>query len=198
MQEILDRFPQLRVSLEHISTKEAAEFIRQHGSPDRVATITPQHLVSHIGRAMYTTDGAYMPCAKDIEDMLALQKLIAEGCPWVHLGTDGAPHVEEAKCAVQCACGAFTPHAPELYLEAFTQAGCLEYFEEFACLRGPRFFGLDPKPGTMVFQRQKWQFDEFFTVPETGELIRPFGFRTCEEEDRHLGVNRTMTWRRQT
>tara|TARA_B100000508_G_scaffold136343_1_gene129254 strand:- start:83 stop:1198 length:1116 start_codon:yes stop_codon:yes gene_type:complete len=201
LNEILDSFPNLRVSLEHISTKEAAELIDKYGNENFVATVTPQHLVTHLGRAMYTSDGAYMPCAKDIEDMLALRELIASGCEWIHLGTDCAPHSEEKKEAVQCACGAFTAlNAVELYLEALSEANALHLFEEFACLRGPRFFGIEPQPGTVVYKQQDWQVEDFVTsygLNHAGEdfNIRPFGFRTATEEAAHMGVNRTMTWR---
>ena len=200
LEEIKSQFPDLRISLEHISTKEAAELIGKYGNKNFVATVTPQHLVTHIGRTMYTTDGSYMPCAKDIEDMMALRELIASGCEWIHLGTDCAPHPEHKKGAVQCACGAFTAtNSLELYLEAFEAAGTLKYFEAFACHRGPRFFGLDSVQEEITFVKESWQSEDFVTSYGDSEPkdfnIRPFGFRTKEEEAAGLGKNRTMTWK---
>lgn len=199
LDEILEMFPGLRISLEHISTKEAAAFIAKYGSKDLVATVTPHHLVHHIGRAMYTTDGAYMPCAKDIEDMLALRELIASGSEWIHLGTDCAPHDERNKNSVVCACGAFTgPNAHALYLEAFDAIGRLDLYEAFASLRGPRFFGLAPKKQTITFVRELWRIDDFVTVHGSNAAedfyVRPFGYRSPTEEAAGKGVNRELKW----
>lgn len=199
LDELLEYFDGLRVSLEHISTKEAAALIAKYGSKDLVATVTPHHLINHIGRMMFNSDGAHMPCAKDIEDMLALQELIASGCEWIHLGTDCAPHDERHKNSVVCACGVFTgPNAHALYLEVFDTIGRLDLYEAFASLRGPRFFGIEPKKKPITFVRTPWKIDDFVTAygPTAAEDfdIRPYGYRSPEEEAAGKGVNRELQW----
>lgn len=196
LNELLEAFPDLRVSLEHISSLEAAAFIRTYGHPGLVATITPQHLAIDRRHAINNNDAACMPIIKRQAHREALLDLVASGCEWVHLGTDGAPHIEGKKQAVQCACGCFTgPHAMSLYLEAFEEAGALAHFEAFASLRGPMFFDREPSGALVTYERHEWQIGSMISVgEEPGEVIRPFLFRTPEEVQQGLGKNRVLQW----
>lgn len=201
LQELREAYPDMRISLEHISTKEAAEFIAKYGDKDLVATLTPHHLLTDRRYAINNSDNSCMPIIKAREHKEALQALVARGCEWVHLGTDCAPHVEGKKQAVQCACGCFTgPHAIALYLQAFEEADALEYFEAFASLRGPRFFGIEPSDQLVMYAKESWELSEMTRLEgepyvDGIQLIRPFGYRSPEETAAGLGKNRIMTWK---
>jgi dihydroorotase len=144
---LVQRFPTLKVVMEHITTKEAAAFVAA-GGENVAATITVHHL-------MYNRNALFeggirphrycLPILKHETDRAALLEAVRSGSPRFFLGTDSAPHPRGAK---ECGCGAagmFTAHAAiELYAQVFEHAGCLENLKAFACENGPRFYGLEP------------------------------------------------------
>lgn len=144
---LMHEFPQLKIVLEHITTRQGAAFVRSYGSTGRIAaTITAHHLL--INRNALFQGGLRphyycLPVAKREQDRLALLDAATSGEPWFFLGTDSAPHLTSAKESA-CACaGIYTaPYALELYAEAFEQTGKLDQLEAFASLNGPRFYGL--------------------------------------------------------
>lgn len=145
LEPLVRDFPGLRVVFEHITTKEAAEFVAA-SAPNIAATITPQHL--HINRNAMFTGGirphAYcLPVAKRELHRLALRKAATSGNPKFFLGTDSAPHAQSAKESA-CGCaGIFNaPYALESYLTVFEEEGALDKFEGFASLHGPAFYKL--------------------------------------------------------
>ena len=172
-------FPRLKIVLEHITTKEAADFVA-HG--DMVAaTITPQHLV--INRNALFAGGlrphAYcLPVAKREEHRLAVRRAATSGAPNIFLGTDSAPHAREAKESA-CGCaGIFNaPYALETYVTVFEEEGALDRFEAFASVNGPRFYGLPLNQETVTLERGETH------VPETVDGLVPF----------HAGE--TLPWR---
>lgn len=137
--------PGLKIVVEHITTRRAAEFVR--AAPANVAaTITPHHLV--INRSDIFKGGVRphlycLPIAKREEDRLALRAAAVSGHAKFFLGTDSAPHSIEAK---ECACGAAgvfnAGTAIEVYAQVFDEEGALDKLEAFASLNGPRFYGL--------------------------------------------------------
>ena len=138
-------FPALRIVFEHITTKDAADFVANAG-PNIAATITPQHL--HINRNAMFAGGirphAYcLPVAKRELHRLALRKAATWGSPKFFLGTDSAPHAQsEKESACGCA-GIFNaPYALESYAAVFEEEGALDKFEGFASLHGPAFYKL--------------------------------------------------------
>jgi dihydroorotase len=142
---LLRRLPQLKVVLEHITTRQAAEFVSQ--APANVAaTITAHHLLYN-RNAMF--QGGMrphyycLPVLKRETHRHALVEAAISGNPKFFLGTDSAPHAKHAKEAA-CGCaGIYTAHAAlELYAEAFELAGALERLEGFASFFGPDFYGL--------------------------------------------------------
>ena len=149
-------FPALKIVLEHITTKEAAEFVTD--APATVAaTITPQHL--HLNRNALFAGGlrphAYcLPVVKREAHRLAVRAAAVSGSPKFFLGTDSAPHAVDAKESA-CACaGIFNaPHALESYATVFEVEGALDRFEGFASEHGPRFYGLPLNDGTVTLQR---------------------------------------------
>ena len=173
-------FPELKMVLEHITTKQAAQFVAD--APANVAaTITPQHL--HLNRNALFKGGlrphAYcLPVVKREEHRLAVRKAAVSGSPKFFLGTDTAPHAREAKES-GCGCaGIFNaPYALESYAEVFDEEGALDRFEGFASEHGPRFYELPLNEGTVTLERADVE------VPETVDSLVPF----------HAGE--TLRWR---
>ena len=168
---LVDDFPDLRIVLEHITTVEAADFVRD--APATVAaTITPQHL--HINRNALFAGGlrphAYcLPVAKRERHRLAVRRAAISGSPKFFLGTDSAPHSREAKES-SCGCaGIFnSPFALESYAMVFEEEGALDKLEGFASEHGPRFYDLELNRGTVTLERTK------VDVPEEIDGLVPF------------------------
>jgi len=161
---LLERHPQLKVVFEHITTRDAADFVRE-GGPNLAATITPQHLLYN--RNAMLVGGIHphfycLPVLKREEHRKALLAAATSGNPRFFLGTDSAPHAKHAKESA-CGCaGIFSAHAAiELYASAFEQAGALERLEGFASHFGADFYGLPRNQDRVTLVRQDWR------VPDT-------------------------------
>lgn len=181
---VIDRFPRLRVVFEHITTGEAAEFVRR-ARPGVAATITPQHLL--MNRNALFTGGIRphhycLPVLKTEPDRCALLEAIASGDPRFFLGTDSAPHARHTKEAA-CGCaGIFSAHAAiELYAEAFEAVGALEKLQGFASEHGATFYGLPHNEDTITLTKESWD------VPAT--------YRFGSEELVPLRAGERMPWR---
>ena len=151
-------FPDLKIVLEHITTTEAAEFVRDSG-PNVGATITPQHL--HLNRNALFAGGlrphAYcLPVAKREKHRLAVRAAAISGSPKFFLGTDSAPHPRHAKES-GCGCaGIFNaPYALESYAAVFEEEGALDKLEGFASEHGARFYGLPLNEGMIKLERME-------------------------------------------
>ncbi|MDR0781954.1 MAG: dihydroorotase [Pseudomonadales bacterium] len=178
---LLTRFPLLRVVLEHITTEEAATFVRE--APANVAaTLTVQHLwynrnhmlVGGVRPHLYC-----LPVLKRHRHQRALQEAARSGSPKFFLGTDSAPHARHTKESV-CGCaGCFTaPAALELYAGIFEELGALDKLEAFASFHGPDFYGLPRNSDQITLVKEPWQlpsdyrFGEHRIVPlMAGETI---------------------------
>jgi dihydroorotase len=163
-------FPALKIVLEHITTKEAVDFV-EHGETV-AATVTPQHLL--INRNALFAGGlrphAYcLPIAKREEHRIAVRSAATSGALNIFLGTDSAPHAREAKESA-CGCaGIFNaPFALESYATVFDEDGALDRFEAFASVNGPRFYGLPLNEETVTLERAE------IDVPEEIDGIVPF------------------------
>jgi dihydroorotase len=157
---LAERFPQLRIVFEHITTRQAVEFVRR-ARTGIAATITPQHLL--MNRNALFTGGLRphhycLPVLKTEPDRQALLEAIAGASPRFFLGTDSAPHARHAKEAA-CGCaGVFSAHAAiELYAEAFEAVGALEKLQGFASEFGPTFYGLPYNDETVTLVKQSWE-----------------------------------------
>jgi dihydroorotase len=164
-------FPALKIVFEHITTKQAAQFVAD-GPATVAATITPQHL--HLNRNALFHGGlrphAYcLPVVKREEHRLAVRKAAVSGSPKFFLGTDSAPHSREAKESA-CGCaGIFNaPFALESYAAVFEEEGVLERLEGFASNHGPRFYGLPLNEVTVTLERSSQH------VPDMIEGLVPF------------------------
>ena len=149
-------FPDLKIVLEHITTAEAAHFVRDAG-PKIGATITPQHL--HLNRNALFAGGlrphAYcLPVVKREKHRLAVRAAAVSGSPKFFLGTDSAPHPRHAKES-GCGCaGIFNaPYALESYAAVFEEEGALDKLEGFASEHGARFYGLPLNEGAVTLER---------------------------------------------
>ncbi|PKO94044.1 MAG: dihydroorotase [Betaproteobacteria bacterium HGW-Betaproteobacteria-1] len=170
---LLQRFPALRVVFEHITTRDAADFVS--AAPAHIgATITVHHLLMN-RNAMFAggirPHHYCLPVLKREEHRQALIQAAISGNPKFFLGTDSAPHLKSAK-ETACGCaGMYTAHAAiELYAEVFEAAGALDRLEAFASFYGADFYGLPRNTERITLVRQAW------TVPETipmadGELV---------------------------
>ncbi len=159
----VDRFSRLKVVLEHITTRDAAQYVEVTG-PNVAATITAHHLLMNRNALFMGGIRPHhycLPVLKREEHREALVEAATSGNPKFFLGTDSAPHPRTDKEAA-CGCaGIYTGHAAlELYAIAFEEAGALDRLEGFASVFGARFYGLPPNTGTVTLARQEW------TVPQ--------------------------------
>jgi dihydroorotase len=159
LQPVLERFPTLRVVLEHITTARAVEFVAG-ARAGLAATITPQHLL-HNRNAIFAggirPHYYCLPILKRERDRLALLGAATGGNPRFFLGTDSAPHDRAAK-ENACGCaGMFTAHAAiELYAEAFESVGRLDRLEGFASHFGADFYGLPRHQDSITLVKETW------------------------------------------
>jgi dihydroorotase len=163
-------FPELKVVFEHLTTREAAQYVAEADSFVG-ATVTAHHLLYN--RNAIFTGGIRphyycLPVLKREEHRRALVAAVASGSDKFFLGTDSAPHATHLKeHAVGCA-GCYTAlSALELYAEAFDAAGALDRFESFASFNGPAFYGLPRNAGTVTLRRQAWTLPESLPFGET-------------------------------
>lgn len=167
---LVRRFPNLKISLEHISTKEGILFVKD-ASPRIVGTITPHHLLlsrNDLFRGGLRPHHFCLPVLKREEDRHALIEAATSGNPKFFLGTDSAPHERYRKEADGGCGGTFSAHAAlELCAKVFEQEGKLENLEKFAALNGPNFYDLQIRRTEMtVLSRSPW------TVPDEYWLKR--------------------------
>ncbi len=158
-------FPELKIVMEHITTREAAQYVQE---ADRFlgATITAHHLLYN-RNAIFT--GGIRPhyyCLPVLKRETHRQALVAaatSGSPKFFLGTDSAPHPAHLKEHASGCAGCYTAHAAlELYAEAFDNAGALDKLEGFASFFGADFYGLPRNTGTVTLRRESWTPPESF------------------------------------
>ncbi|AXE30147.1 dihydroorotase [Chromobacterium phragmitis] len=159
MKPLLARLPKLKVVFEHITTREAAEFVA--AAPAHVAaTITAHHLLMNRNALFVGGIRPHHYCLPVLKRELhrqALVKAATSGSAKFFLGTDSAPHARGAKES-SCGCaGMYTANAAiELYAEAFEAAGALDKLEAFASLNGPAFYGLPANPDRVTLVKESW------------------------------------------
>jgi dihydroorotase len=187
MQPLRRDFPELKVVFEHITTREAAQYV---AASDRftAATITAHHLLYN--RNAIFTGGLRphyycLPVLKREQHRQALVAAATSGSAKFFLGTDSAPHAAALKENSVCGAGCYTaPAALELYAEAFEAAGALDKLEAFASFHGPDFYGLPRNPGSVTLKREPWTLPE--SVPFGDAVLKP------------LRGGETLNWKLQT
>jgi dihydroorotase len=156
-------FPELKTVLEHITTREAAQYVATADGP-LGATITAHHLL--FNRNAIFTGGLRphwycLPVLKAEPHRQALVEAATSGSPRFFLGTDSAPHAAALKESASCAAGCYTAlSAIELYAQAFDAAGALDRLEAFAAIHAADFYGLPRNSGTITLERAAWTLPE--------------------------------------
>ena len=145
MDPVRRQFPELKIVFEHITTKEAAQYVLS-GNQYLGATITPQHLMFNRNHMLVGGVRPHLFCLPILKRNVhqeALREVIASGADRFFLGTDSAPHTKDRKES-SCGCaGCFNaPLALSAYATVFEEMNALQHFEAFCSLNGPRFYGL--------------------------------------------------------
>ncbi|EXJ11975.1 MULTISPECIES: dihydroorotase [Nitrincola] len=179
---LVARHPHLKLVVEHITTKEATEFVNAHG--DHVgATITVQHLAYNRNHMLVGGIRPHLFCLPVLKRNIhqqALQDAVISGSAKFFLGTDSAPHAKGAKESA-CGCaGCYSAYAAiELYAEIFEDLGVLDKLEGFASFYGADFYGLPRNTDTITLVKEDWQvpmemaFGQDVIVPlRSGETLR--------------------------
>ncbi|SFI27994.1 dihydroorotase [Nitrosomonas sp. Nm34] len=173
LQPLIQRFPGLRIVFEHITTREAVEFVR--AAPNNLAaTITAHHLL--LNRNVLLAGGLHphhycLPVLKRETHRLALIGAATSGDAKFFLGTDSAPHpISSKESACGCA-GIYTAHAAiEFYAEAFEQAGALDKLEAFTSFHGADFYGLPRNTNHITLIKESWKIPQCLEFGE-GKLV---------------------------
>ena len=178
---LLKNFPELKVVLEHITTKEAVDFV--FGSSDNVAaTITAHHLLANRNHMLVGGIKPHYYCLPVLKRKSPHQEaLIAaatSGSAKFFLGTDSAPHDKYQKESA-CGCaGVFSAHAAiELYAEVFDRANKIEMLEGFASHHGPDFYGLKRNTESITLEKNSWVVPESYKLANS-EIVPFFGGRS--------------------
>jgi dihydroorotase len=162
-------FPELKIVFEHITTKEAAQYVSDTGR-FTAATITAHHLLYN--RNAIFTGGIRphyycLPVLKRETHRLALVEAATSGNAKFFLGTDSAPHPANLKEHASGCAGCYTAHAAiEMYAEAFDEAGALDKLEAFASFNGADFYCLPRNQGTITLKKESWMPPESFAFGE--------------------------------
>jgi dihydroorotase len=171
---LIDRIPELKIVLEHITTADGVAVVRAH-RPCLGATITPQHL-------LYSRNALFngglrphlycLPILKREEHRKTLRKAATSGEPGFFLGTDSAPHLRHLKES-DCGCaGVFgAPAALFAYLKVFEEEDALQNFETFASINGPNFYGLAVNEERVTLQRRRNPVCERLEIEKLGEIL---------------------------
>ena len=173
MEWLVGSFPSLKIVLEHITTMEAVEFVKN--APANVAaTVTAHHLLETLDAVFESHHNKCMPILKEEPHRQALLDAVTSGNPKFFCGTDSAPHAKSKK-ETACGCaGCFTaPHAIELYATAFEERNALDRLEGFLSDFGADFYGLGKNLGTITLRREEWTIPAEVQFGES-ETIVPF------------------------
>lgn len=169
--KLADKFQNLKIVLEHVSTRFGVESVRQLGR-NVAATVTAHHLCltlnDVVGYGIQPHHGC-MPMPKDFDDRDALIGAATSGNPKFFLGSDTAPHPREKKECAKGACGVYTaPVLPQVLAEVFEKVGCLECLENFTSRFGAEFYELPLNDDTISLLKSEW------VVPEQMGSVVPF------------------------
>ena len=167
-------FPELKVVFEHITTRDAAQYVADAGA-HTAATITAHHLLYNRNAIFLGGLRPHYYCLPVLKRELHRQALVAaatSGSDRFFLGSDSAPHAAALKEASVCGAGCFTAlSALELYAEAFDAVGALGKLEAFASHHGPAFYGLPRNTGTVTLMREPWVLPE--SLPFGDAALKP-------------------------
>ncbi|NVK24498.1 MAG: dihydroorotase [Gammaproteobacteria bacterium] len=182
LSRIVAAFPTLKIVFEHITTKDAVEFVLAAGD-NVAATITPQHLL--LNRNDLLVGGVRphnycLPVLKRNIHQQALREVVATGNKKFFLGTDSAPHEKDKKESA-CGCaGCYSAwSALELYTQVFDELDALDKLEGFASHHGADFYGLPRNEGSVTLVKEDWTIPESIELPNGHDIVPFFGGQTC-------------------
>lgn len=170
-QDLAEKFPQLHIIMEHITTADAVELVDRYNNVS--ATVTLHHLMitlDDVAGGLLEPDLFCKPIAKTPRDLAALQDAVFSGHSRIMFGSDSAPHPRHKKECCGCAAGIFSaPVALPMLAELFESAGKLELLQGFVSDIACERYGLTPQEKTVVLEQKPWQ------VPELYHDLKPFG-----------------------
>ena len=177
---IAERFPDLRIVIEHVTTTEACALVESGSFPNVAATITPHHLwttLDDVVGGSLNSHAFCKPVPKRPEDRSSLIAAATGGSPKFFLGTDSAPHSVQDKESCGCA-GVFNaPVALELLAEIFEDQGALNKLEGFTSRFGAEFYGLPLNDGSLELVRETWRVPDRWIEPSSSGpsvIVVPF------------------------
>ncbi len=182
MEPLRQRLTALKVVFEHITTKDAADYVRD-GNERLAATITPQHLMFNRNHMLVGGVRPHLYCLPILKRNIhqqALRELVASGFNRVFLGTDSAPHARHRKES-SCGCaGCFNaPTALGSYATVFEEMNALQHFEAFCSVNGPQFYGLPVNDTFIELVREEQQVAE--SIALTDDTLVPFSAHVFEQ-----------------
>ncbi|WWP00558.1 MAG: dihydroorotase [Candidatus Dasytiphilus stammeri] len=176
LEPLREYFPELKMILEHISTKEAAQYVLE-GDRYIAATITPQHLMLNRNHMLVNGLNPHLYCLPVLNraiDQQALREVIKTGCDRFFIGTDSAPHLKRHKEGKIGCAGIFNaPTALSAYTTVFEEMNALPYLESFCAINGPRYYGLPLNEDTIKLVRSPWTVPNKIKVDNRDQLV-PF------------------------
>lgn len=170
-QEFAEKFPELHIVMEHITTAEAVQLVDSYENIS--ATITLHHLMitlDDVAGGLLEPDLFCKPIAKRPEDLAALRNAVFSGHPRIMFGSDSAPHPRHKKECCGCAAGIFSaPVALPMLAEIFEDAGKLDLLQGFVSDIACKRYGLQPLQKTTTLEKKPWK------IPELYHDVKPFG-----------------------
>ena len=184
LRRIKEKFPELKIVLEHITTSQAAQYVEENDQY-LAATITPQHLLYNRNDMLAGGIRPHLYCLPILKRDIHQKELIraaTSGSKKFFLGTDSAPHVSETKESA-CGCaGCFSHHAAlEFYAEVFDQADAMHHLEAFASINGAQFYQLPLNKSKITLVKEPWTIPE--EIPFCGSQLVP------------LAAGMTLNWK---
>lgn len=183
LQPLIQRLPQLKVVMEHITTMDAVKFVESCREGFVAATVTPQHLVLNrnaLFQGGLRPHNYCLPVLKREIHRQAVVSAVTSGSRKFFLGTDSAPHERGRK---ECACGCAgiynAPVALSLYAKVFEEMGALDKLEAFTSFNGPDFYGLPRNTSKIKLTKIPWKVPEAFSF-SFGDIIPMFAGNTLE------------------
>ncbi|KAI3464212.1 hypothetical protein Pfo_020875 [Paulownia fortunei] len=180
---LIQKFPQLKVVMEHITTMDAVNFVESCDEGFVAATVTPQHLVlnrNSIFQGGLQPHNYCLPVLKRETHRQAIVSAVTSGSKRFFLGTDSAPH-ERRKKECPCGCAGIynSPVALSVYAKVFEEAGALDKLEAFTSFNGPDFYGLPRNTSKIKLTKTPWKVPASFSFT-WGDIVPMFAGETLE------------------
>ncbi|KAK9285401.1 hypothetical protein L1049_024593 [Liquidambar formosana] len=183
LRPLIQKLPQLKVVMEHITTMDAVRFVESCTEGFVAATVTPQHLLlnrNSLFQGGLQPHNYCLPVLKREIHRQAIVSAVTSGSKRFFLGTDSAPHERRRK---ECPCGCAgiynAPVALSLYTKVFEEVGALDKLEAFTSFNGPDFYGLPRNTAKIRLRKTPWQVPESFSFA-FGDIIPMFAGETLE------------------